>query len=322
MQDPIVTQEELVVAELPAPPKEEVVPDLKEPEAATEKKEELTPDLPEGARLEDGMIVLEVEGSVFKGKTPKELIASMAKSAGDVQTYIRELKAKSVSVPEAFKGRKTPEAGDDTRPEPPVYDEILSETQKKIAKQYGVAPERLSWTDAEWIQFAEDQGWRDFQLGREINRVEAVKGEIRRQADVSFTSRNQSFVNDSILDDETERVRKIVGKLNVELSKDKYTEILESVFADKDNFDKNGMLRPGSVVDSVWAYIHSTKSTQTKTALQKQIEEDLLKAQKLKDNVTTTVSSPAPFKLKPKSYGGDYDKAAEDAKKEARLAKA
>jgi len=321
MQDPVSTpvvlppiitalppQEEVKAPETPpapeAPPAQEQVPEAP-------KEEEV---LPEGVEKgEDGQLVITEGSTVYKGKDLNELLSNVRKGISEKDKYISQLKSKAtVKVPDDMRGRKVVEGEEESLIESdlkaPDREEIFREIFDQAVKRHNLDPAKFRWTNQQWRDYADQGGLRDFEVSNEIQRIRQVWGEVNSVTDAKYSEQNVSYINESILDEETERVRELLAESGVEQSDFDYREVLERVYSNPKNKNALGVLRSGTITAEAVKEIRKIAGPKEKSALQKKLEEDIARGKKAKGEVKEPTPSAAPFKESPKPPA-NYDDA-------------
>jgi hypothetical protein len=262
---------------------------------AAKKLEEHQTETPEGdvfeitdvERTADGKLVWKAdptdpEGSVYTGKDLNELLKNISDGVKAKDSYIKKLKTESTIKPEVAKGRK-PDTEKETVDNVPQFSEVLIST----AKKYGVAPEMLQWTDEEWKNREIEKG--SVATNREARMVESVLAEANKVHD----QLNVDFINDSTLEQETEQVRKLVAKYKLEdqFGEKEYGDVLDKVYAEKDNFNRKGVRKNGAIIAEVVNVLDELRTKSITKKIGDEKDESLAANRKLKAKLAAPAKS-------------------------------
>lgn len=117
-------------------------------------------------------------------------------------------------------------------------------------------------------------------------------------ADQRYAEANVEAINNSTLDEETEQVSGLLEAFGV--PEDEFTprfaEILEKVHKDKDNFNKQGLRKNGSVLAACAKEIKKMADGKTTSAIQKKTDEEIATGKLSKVIVRTDAVSRQQFK--------------------------
>ncbi len=276
-------------------------------------------------KTDDGQFEIKTENSVYKGATQKEVLDKFYEGAAKNDQFLREQKAKgAVRLPASL--HADPDGGESELVVRSVS-EIENEEAPKIIKMYGVDPEKLSWTPEQWRAYArekdaDEQPKREqFEVSREIDRVDRVRSEIHRRVGEIQADEARRYVTTNVIDDEHEAVLQAVADSGISddtIGKQfDYEAILEAVLSKKENYNQHGSLRSGRIVDAVNRELKRLAKDPTESAIRKKIEGDIAAGDGKKKEVPSGAHG-GPHSPKAKAYGSMED-ALDAAKKEHHL---
>lgn len=235
------------------------------------------------------------KSSVYVGGTLNELMKNVAKGITEKDTYIGKLKTEKLST-DTVKGKRVTNDDDEVVNPQIDMDKIVADT----AKEFGVDPKMLQFTDEEWR--AREQEVGAVVASREANRVE----QALVSANQKYAEANVAFINDKSLDLETAQVEEVVAEwgLSEEFTPDKYEAILTKIYDDKQNFRKNGLRKPGVIVKEVVKELSKTfkekASQKISTEKDEKLAADRLKKQSIRA-IPKTKAAPTMTEKAPKS---------------------
>lgn len=254
-------------------------------------------DIPGLEKTEEGFILKidpeDPNSSYYTGKTPEEVFEKWRKGTAEKDRTIREARVKekvSGTVPRQ-----------EIEPEAPDERDILL----RICKERKVDPKFLSMTDEQWIEWADEKKLRDFQISKYQNLVET----IRNDASTEYSTKNLEYVNTNTVVEEADQVTEMIvdGKVVDEFDNE---AVLDRVMKNPDNFSKTGRLKSGVYTKEAAKEIMRLSKGKTKTAITKQLEDDIARGNEAKDKVRSagagkggggsSITKPEP--KAPKSY--------------------
>lgn len=261
-------------------------------EAPEEKSEttELEIDLSGLSQDEDGNLTLQVDPNdesfgVFKGKDLNELIQNVLKGKRDAEVYIRQLKASGLDT-KSFRGKS--KVGEDDVPDVkfPSYEELLSDQIRRSR----IPEEIFSWNKEKWREFEQENG------AVETMELRQQMKEVTRAAEIRYAEDNVRALNDLSLEEETRTVHDLLVDSGVDTSKFDYEKVLEQVYSDPKNFNRNGVLKHGKIVAATAREINSLTKTKVQTETKKSVETKIAENLAKKRGVSSEGASKAPFK--------------------------
>lgn len=270
----------------------------KTPASSSAPSAEATPtetvlELPENVvRNEDGTFdwrtdPTDPETTLYRG-TLKELFENASKGMTEKDRLIREFKAKSLKVPETFKGGKPAEA-DEIQIELPPFEEVFD----KHLERARVDKERLGWTRTDWKAYQEKEALADWEIAEEIRELREGERDARQSAHAEHDALALDYVNAGIIDEETEQVQRLLAQYKVDAGNLDYEALLSRVYNDPQNRTKLGKLKSGVIVRESEAEIRKLVSGRDKTALQRKLEDDARKAKEALKTVTPSATTTA-----------------------------
>jgi hypothetical protein len=275
---------EPTTTEQPTKVEETKVEETKEVQVETPKAEDVF-DLNDIEQNEDGDFVLTIdkddpETTVYKGKTPDEVLKAAKKGLLEKDKYIRELKSKELM--QSAK-RKPIEETEEIDIEAPDYNQIFSKT----LKEYKIPEEMVNWTRDQWKEYEATEG-AVFAM-KAMNSLENARLVAQERADAL----NVDYLNDLILKEETEQVIEMVKDSGTDFGKSDYDEILKEIHKDKTNsayFRKDGVRKNGVIPRLVSKKLFELKTQKVTKKVSKEKDEEVAKSRLTAEKV---VSIPA-----------------------------
>ena len=284
------TDEAVVDDETQQPPlKEDAKPDAEKPKAEEKSPDKPGVETPTGEELtldwitkdEEGNYVIKTTNSVFKGKSPEEAIENFRNGYEADQKFIKEMKARStLKVPsDLFEGKD-----DVKQPELPVYGEIL---RAELTKR-NIDPRLFAFSDAQWIEYQEEQGVKDWQITRMQAHIEAA----RKVADDQYDQQTQEVFNLQTVHASKDNVAEMLAEAGIDATDfaPTYYDILKTVYNDPKARGKDGLLVPGKIEAAVGKEI--SKQFKAKTPLRQELDEKKKEIEKVKTQIKTPVATP------------------------------
>lgn len=292
---------------------------------ADSKPEKQEPDEKPESELEfiskddEGNFVIKTENSVYKGKTREDALKAFYEGKVADEQYIRQLKAKeSVKLPENLRSKIVkPEAEDDSEPEMVLRtrDEIAQEVAPKILREFGVDQKKMSWTNQQWKDYQLEQGLEGWEIAEERANIREARKAFNDLVERIYSEETKRLAIAEVVDEEHEQVLSLVAESGVDPSHFNYEKVLEQVMADKNNFNRHGVLKSGRIVAAVMKELRSIEREKGRSAYQRKVEEDIAKGQRKKENVPGAGVGSGQYKSKPKAYDS-LDDALDAAKSE------
>jgi hypothetical protein len=261
----------------------------------------------------DGQLVWKAGNSVYKGSDLKELLANIAKGVTEKDHYIAKSRLKEkVHVPEHLRKSKDEVEEARSQVELPDKEGIFQKHFDAMVKKSGIDPKMANWGDKEWRDYADEQGLRDFEITKRANRVDQVVNEAERLASLEYNEKTQLFVNNRILDEETEQAKEIVADFELtdeEVEKLDFESLINRVYHDPKNRNHMGVLKAGTLATEVARESRRLVASRTKSELRQKIEEDIAKGNKAKEKIKVGAGSSGGFKEKSPQFK-TYEEAA------------
>ena len=282
MQDPITRSAGAGEAGGPAAPPQGEPEHRTTTPGAGERPPEETPELLDTSMLErdeSGQLVLRSGDSVYKADTMDGLIKEVLRGVAEKDGHIAKLSAK-LKVPFPTNAMGPRKEGELEQPrhqeiQLPVESEIYERQAEAIAKEYGIDPKMLNWSDQKWAEYQDSENLRDFQFQRIFHKVENAKAEIERRTGEEYTAGTAHFINYRTIVDEDQKVREMIAESDIDPEKFDYDAVLERVWQNQHNRMSNGVLRPGSLVAEAHREIMRMATGATRTKVRSQLESEI-----------------------------------------------
>ncbi len=257
---------------------EETKTEVKEEKA--EKKDDVF-DLTDIEQNDDGEFVLTIDKddpntTVYKGKTPDEVLKAAKKGLLEKDKYIRELKSKELTQSAQ---RRTVEP-EEFEVEAPDFKEILSKTLKDMK----IPEEMMTWTKEQWKDYEVTEG-----AVFALESRQAIK-EARLVAQDKADKLNIDYLNDLILKEETEQVIEMVKESGVDFGKNDYDVVLKEIHKDMKNplyFRKDGVRKNGVIPRLVAKKLFEMKSEKVTKNVSAKKDEEVAKSRIAADKITS-----------------------------------
>jgi hypothetical protein len=271
-----IMEETIVVAEdveIPSHEPTPVVP-VEEPTPVTPKEkkgEEVIPPTEENLldgieKLEDGSYKLVAGDSTYYGKTQKEVHQNLLKGKIEQDQAIRKAKAAEIiKIPDELRGTKPEEA---PILELPDDAEVYSTHLASEVKKAGVDAKMLSWTDADWDRYQDEQGLKDRHIIRLQDGVRDAIERANKLADRDMSIASVAVDNNKTLEQSTKNVQKMLAKSGVvdQYTPEMFKTAIEKAMAEK---DKSGRIPGGAIEAEVSDQI--TKIMRSNTPVKKDL---------------------------------------------------
>lgn len=277
-------------------------------ETKVEEKKEDVFDLSDIEQV-DGEFVLTIDKddpntTVYKGKTPDEVIKAAKKGLLEKDKYIRELKSKELLQ----STKRIPEETEEFEVEAPDFKDILSKTLKEMK----VPEEMLTYTREQWKEYEATEG-ASFALEAR-QQIKEARMIAQNKADLL----NVDYLNDLILKEETEQVIEMVKKSGVDFGKSDYDAILKEIHKDTKNsqyFRRDGVRKNGVIPRLVAEKLFEMKTEKVTKKVSKEKDEEVAKS-RLNTEKVTTVEATKKEQEKARSNPKTIDEAREALLKE------
>jgi len=288
------TQEETIVDETVSEStalQEETSENLTKDNAEVKKdtKEEVEEAVLEGIELTDnderGKYSFQIGDSIYFGNTKKEVLSNVLKGKIEQDSYIKKLKvSEKIKVPEKH--------ADDVEPvvEMPNEREIYSKHLESLAKQQSIDVKMFGWSRDQWNQYQEDNGLRDWEIGRIVERVERTVQRANELTDKDVATANVAYINNQVLEEETNSVREMLAESGIpesEWGKSFDYDAILSVATKKTG--KNGVILSGAITAEAGKQI--AKILRQSTPVKKDIAKEIDRGKELKEKIKTPIAT-------------------------------
>ncbi len=293
-------------ASAPAEEKKETTKETEEtPKTVKEATDEYLDDIQPLENDERGKFSLKVGDSIYYGETKKEVIQNLIKGKVESDGYIRKIKAsEKVKVPASIKEESFAEV---TLPnEEELFDKHIS----TLTKKNGIEPAMLRYGREDWNKYQDDNSLRDYEIAELRQTVRETINKANELTASDMRVANVAFVNNHILDEETQAVREMLVVSGIDQEKFDYEKVLEIAIKKR---DKNGILSSGAVTAEATKEI--IRIMKQSTPVKKDLEAAIKKGEEAKKKVT---APPAADKLNTKKDDGknlSYEEIAREVKK-------
>jgi len=271
-------------------------PETKEPEKESVKEatDEYFDDILPLEGDERGKFYLPVGDSTYYGQTKKEVIQNLIKGKTEQDVYIRKVKAsEKVKVPAPVKEK---DITGDIPNEQDLYDKHIN----SVTRQNNISPEMLRFGREDWNRYQDDNQLRDYEIAELRQTVRETINKARELTSHDMAVANVAFINNTVIDQETDAVRDMLATSGIDQEKFDYEKVLE--VATK-KLDKNGVLIAGSVTSEAAKEI--LRIIKQSTPVKKDLSKEVDKGKKAKAEIKSPTSASKVEKEddgKPKSF--------------------
>jgi hypothetical protein len=293
-------------ASAPTEEKKETTKETDEaPKTVKEATEEYLDDIQPLENDERGKFFLKVGDSTYYGETQKEVIKNLIRGKVESDTYIKKVKAsEKVKVPASIKEESF------TDVELPNEDELFDKHITVLTKKNGIESAMLRYGREDWNKYQDDNQLRDYEIAELRQTVRETINKANELTASDMRVANVAFVNNHILDEETQAVREMLVVSGIDQEKFDYEKVLEVAIKKR---DKNGILSSGAVTAEATKEI--IRIMKQSTPVKKDLDAVIKKGKETKEKVATP---PAADKLNTKKDDGkslSYEEIAREVKK-------
>ena len=246
------------------------------------------------------------EKTVYRGKTPNEVIENMMKGIVEKDKYISQLKASGITG-RKFAGRKVEgedeEAGE--KVEFPKPDEVLSST----AKEHNLALEVLGWPKEKWREYEAENG------AAETWELKQLAAKVRESASARINAGNIDAMNRSTFLEEEAVIRQLAADSGIDVALIDWDKVFDEATSNKASYNRAGLRKSGAVVSAAAREINKLVREKKKEDFATEIEADIREGRLTARQVSSSASVVAPSQRKtdtaPKNSEQAYERALE-----------
>jgi len=205
---------------------------------------------------------------VYKGTNLEELLGNVAKNIQDKDSYIQKLKGAVKLNPSSAIGKRP--AGDSQGEDQdtvvfPDRDEIL----RAELTRSGMKAEMLSWDKNRWREYEQENG------AVETMELKQALRETIGRAEARFAQENVVSINNHTLLEESDAVGELLESAGLTIEDFDYDAVLADVYANPNNFLKNGVRKNGRIVAESAKVISKIVQDKVREETKKGTEEEI-----------------------------------------------
>ena len=213
----------------------------------------------------------------YTGKTVEEVFQNMRKGIAEKDRLIKESRSRS-RISETIEGEISTEL-----PDPPDRGQITNE----VCKERNLDPRFLSMTEAQWIQWQDDNKLKDWQ----VSDARAVVKEVRADINARYNDGNVDFINQSTALSESDAVAELITDAGIDVERFDYDSVLQKVKSDRNNYAKGGTLKSGAIVKEAAKEIRRLSTVSTKEKITADLERKIVEGKREKEQVRSAASA-------------------------------
>lgn len=233
----------------------------------------------------------------YVGTTLKELLENARKGFNDKDRYIAELKSRNFGVDKPGRRVARPEREEQAETDEdiesliPNRDAIITD----LMKERGLDPAMRKWSTAEWREYADEKGMRDFEVSRLQSSIERVENDGTKV----YNEASIDYVDARTLKEASQEVKEYI--LDRKLDPDDFIEVYEGVVRktwDDNSFRKsNGLFNGSKLVRVMIAEINKSLAPSPDRT---KVEQKLDATKKAAEEAKKKIKAPSSSAAKPK----------------------
>ena len=264
-------------------------------------------------KFADGEWVYKPEGTttVYKGARVSEVLEQVAKGIVEKDATIGKLKTPEDRKPlRVTQSPRETEADGTTLPLPDPQ-KIQRQVIEEELRKRDLDPKYLQYTDKQWQELRDNgQEYEAFELRRDVKEFFKT---VRERSQELYRQESVDYANDQLLGHESDELEGVLVDLGVTIDDQKFSEICDTVLADKASYTKEGVLKPGVLTKAVLKELKPNLTKTAQTAIQKTVEATKKNIPAgAKTETKTSASIPANVKGEPKTMAQAKDRAVAD----------
>ena len=237
--------------------------------------------------------------SIYKGETIKEVLSKARRGREEKDKHSLELDRalREERAKKAIRSPREDEEDDELEIKQPSQNEIVN----SVFQGSGLNPDMIGWSDQQWLSWGDEQGLREFQLNRMMQRVEKFKDDATKR----MNEQTAVWLNRTTLkSDLTPAVQDMVAEAGVD--PEEFGPIYLSVLKDKQYTDPSGLLNTAKILRAMHREILKVVKPVREAAVTAKAKEEKAKLEEKKNalgssgrtTVSTKVSQKQPVDIK------------------------